>query len=216
MADRIATCLGCGISWKHLADRAKVPEWCGDCHRRRAADRVRAKYEKRPCRVAKCVDCGRFIAIVNRPGKLPRRCGECRLVAERARQQARRHRDPDSYRAASARWRMANLDLARQRARKVSHHRRAVETRKVTTAEVERMLAKPCAYCGAPSEHIDHIIPLSRGGRHSIGNLTGACAKCNKSKSNKLLVEWRLQRKENNHAVSSHDARIAVRRSTRP
>jgi 5-methylcytosine-specific restriction endonuclease McrA len=45
--------------------------------------------------------------------------------------------------------------------------------------------------CGGRFEHIDHIIPLSRGGRHSIGNLAPACAACNLKKGYKYLVEMR-------------------------
>lgn len=48
-----------------------------------------------------------------------------------------------------------------------------------------------CYYCGAPWRHIDHIVPLSRGGKHEIDNLVTACAKCNTTKHNKLLgTEW--------------------------
>lgn len=57
-----------------------------------------------------------------------------------------------------------------------------------------------CAYCGKRLEYnehgnlivdIEHIIPISRGGPHSIGNLVPSCEGCNHRKSWKLLVEWR-------------------------
>lgn len=47
-----------------------------------------------------------------------------------------------------------------------------------------------CAYCNGPFEHIDHVIPLSKGGKHCLANLRPACAKCNLSKHNKNLYEW--------------------------
>ena len=34
--------------------------------------------------------------------------------------------------------------------------------------------------------HLDHIIPLSRGGAHSLRNIQWLCAKCNREKSNKI------------------------------
>jgi len=50
-----------------------------------------------------------------------------------------------------------------------------------------------CAYCGdRPNKlHIDHVVPVSRGGRGGIGNILPACATCNVSKHALLLVEWR-------------------------
>jgi len=54
-----------------------------------------------------------------------------------------------------------------------------------------------CYYCNKPlfgkSVHIDHIVPLSRGGKHEIGNLCAACQPCNSSKHNKLPHEWRKE-----------------------
>jgi len=46
-----------------------------------------------------------------------------------------------------------------------------------------------CTYCGKTVKddvklHIDHIIPLSRGGSNNPNNLTTACDKCNRGKSN--------------------------------
>ena len=39
-----------------------------------------------------------------------------------------------------------------------------------------------CQYCGAPAEHVDHIIPRSKGGSDDASNLVAACARCNLSK----------------------------------
>jgi 5-methylcytosine-specific restriction endonuclease McrA len=49
-----------------------------------------------------------------------------------------------------------------------------------------------CAYCGAPAEEIDHVIPLSKGGAHSPSNVVPACSPCNGSKHDKLLLDWVL------------------------
>jgi DNA-directed RNA polymerase subunit RPC12/RpoP len=51
-----------------------------------------------------------------------------------------------------------------------------------------------CAYCGGPFEHIDHVIPVSRGGDHWPANLRPSCRLCNQSKSNKPLKVWLAER----------------------
>lgn len=59
-----------------------------------------------------------------------------------------------------------------------------------------------CEYCGICLEktkdgknprqaQVDHVHPISRGGSHTIDNIVWSCRKCNTSKSNKLLSEWR-------------------------
>lgn len=64
-----------------------------------------------------------------------------------------------------------------------------------TTADWERLVSRfqgRCAYCGEKRPLTqEHVIPLARGGRHSIGNILPACLTCNSSKGKKLLVEWR-------------------------
>ena len=52
---------------------------------------------------------------------------------------------------------------------------------------------KLCSYCGqscSTNFHIDHIDPLSKGGTHTLDNLTIACLTCNSSKNNKSLLFW--------------------------
>lgn len=49
-----------------------------------------------------------------------------------------------------------------------------------------------CAECdGWMYLEVDHVVPLSRGGSDEVNNLTTLCRKCNRSKANKLLHEWR-------------------------
>ncbi len=51
-----------------------------------------------------------------------------------------------------------------------------------------------CYYCGQlvtfKELTMDHLIPLSRGGRSSKKNLVPCCKKCNTKKKTMLPVEW--------------------------
>ncbi len=57
---------------------------------------------------------------------------------------------------------------------------------------------RECAYCGKKDVPltIDHIVPVSRGGRGNISNLTLACEACNKGKGSRLLEEFLAKRPE--------------------
>ena len=69
------------------------------------------------------------------------------------------------------------------------------ETNYISDKEISTLYASPCFYCGETERiTMEHLIPLSRGGRHSIGNLAPMCESCNKSKNDKLLVEWKSRR----------------------
>ncbi len=43
--------------------------------------------------------------------------------------------------------------------------------------------------------HLDHVVPLARGGLHCYGNVQTGCAPCNLSKKDKLLDELGLVRR---------------------
>ena len=61
--------------------------------------------------------------------------------------------------------------------------------------ELKKLYAQSCFYCGSKDEiQLDHVIPIAKGGSHSIGNLVPACRKCNLEKSDKFIVEWKLRK----------------------
>ncbi len=75
----------------------------------------------------------------------------------------------------------------------------AVERRKARqlrkTQWWKRKLAKGrCHYCGktfpAKALTMDHIVPLSRGGKSTKGNLVPSCKTCNTQKKSLLPMEW--------------------------
>jgi 5-methylcytosine-specific restriction endonuclease McrA len=49
-----------------------------------------------------------------------------------------------------------------------------------------------CQYCGGRAETLDHVVPRSRGGTHSWGNVVAACRPCNVRKADRLLHETRF------------------------
>jgi 5-methylcytosine-specific restriction endonuclease McrA len=50
-----------------------------------------------------------------------------------------------------------------------------------------------CAHCLCKlnTYHIDHVIPVSRGGTDFVGNLQLLCPECNRHKLNRLTIEWK-------------------------
>lgn len=119
-------------------------------------------------------------------------------------------RNPDKYLQTKRNWRARNLERAQEmvrvharlhpeQARAKQHRRRARKKQngiyEILPKELKRLYASNCVFCGS-NEQItaDHIVPINRGGRHSIGNLQPLCFKCNSAKRDRLMVEWRRQR----------------------
>jgi len=102
---------------------------------------------------------------------------------------------PSEYRR---RWQESTPDRVREQGRKHANLRRA---RKLGAACTERVdpsvvLASHGAVCGICDEavdplnfHVDHIVPLSRGGDHTYVNSQPAHPRCNSRKGNKLPEE---------------------------
>ena len=83
---------------------------------------------------------------------------------------------------------LKNDKEARRRAKKLSNG-----VFEIKHSELIKLYSSPCLYCGSIKNiEADHVIPISRGGRHSIGNLVPACKRCNISKGKKTIMEWKF------------------------
>ena len=63
--------------------------------------------------------------------------------------------------------------------------------------DLARLTAQGCQHasygaCSGPM-HVDHIVPLARGGRHAVGNLQALCQRHNTSKGDKLEIEVQVR-----------------------
>lgn len=65
-------------------------------------------------------------------------------------------------------------------------------TRQDVIAQYNRQKGK-CYYCGKKvggKFHVDHVVPLSRGGSNNPDNLVVACPSCNVRKNSRMPHEW--------------------------
>lgn len=113
--------------------------------------------------------------------------------------------NPEYAKRATRRWRSRHPERARLLARQTAHLRRA---RKAAATIVpfthDELMASweddglyACVFCDGPFEEIEHILPLSRGGEHSIANLVPSCVDCNRGvggKASRLPWEWLSER----------------------
>lgn len=96
----------------------------------------------------------------------------------------------------SYQWKRNNLERWRI-LKRLSNGKRKTQIRNtdnktITPEEIERALKaqnKKCVLCTQLLRdfHIDHIIPLSKGGEHKIENIQLLCPKCNIKKRDKIL-----------------------------
>ena len=88
-----------------------------------------------------------------------------------------------------------NPEAARARNAKRRFRKRNCQTFFVSKKEIKRLYGQPCYACGSKDNiQIDHIIPLARGGNHSIGNLMPLCRSCNCSKNDLFFMQWRIKK----------------------
>jgi 5-methylcytosine-specific restriction endonuclease McrA len=79
------------------------------------------------------------------------------------------------------------------------HRRRALMQNNgvyfISDKEIKKLYSSSCFYCGSKDQiTLDHIIPIIKGGTHSIGNLTAACKSCNSSKHKDFLTVWKKRK----------------------
>jgi 5-methylcytosine-specific restriction endonuclease McrA len=101
-----------------------------------------------------------------------------------------------SSKASSAKWYRLypEKDAVKSNRRRAAKYANTPISELLTSTEWLAILAEAngrCAYCDKVAKlTLDHVIPLSRGGKHSKDNVVVACKHCNGSKGNKTLEEW--------------------------
>lgn len=102
---------------------------------------------------------------------------------EQGRRQRLKH--PERYRENNVRRR------ARERGADISNKETSAIIRKW-----KQLTEFECSYCHlifqTKGMHIDHIIPISKGGHHTPENICRSCAQCNRRKSSKMPEEFSL------------------------
>src|SRR6266853_4946972 len=110
-----------------------------------------------------------------------------------------RYRQTDAYKLKQERYLTSDRGQAYLAAKRKRHRKKRLqkENEGQLSAYEKRMLAHAyrqcCAYCGKKvSEHLadkhpdkltwDHIVPLSKGGKHERANVTISCWDCNNRK----------------------------------
>jgi 5-methylcytosine-specific restriction endonuclease McrA len=128
-----------------------------------------------------------------------RQCKACRRV--RVMESWERHKD--KRKAENKAWREANAERCREnllrwieenRERYNLAHRlkkqrkRAAGTLTSTDwALVLKVYGNACLACDKPEVTIDHVVPVSKGGRNEIDNVQPLCGYCNTSKGTKTI-----------------------------
>lgn len=103
--------------------------------------------------------------------------------------------------ALKAVWRNWNADTIRATRHAYKARRRSQEARGDSTADIRRWMVgqpKVCKWCAvdcANDFHVDHVLPLARGGAHLISNLCIACPPCNLRKNAKTPEDWDRHRR---------------------
>jgi 5-methylcytosine-specific restriction endonuclease McrA len=92
--------------------------------------------------------------------------------------------------AINARWIKAHPKINAARCSKRYALRRGAASADFTAHEwaaMKAMAGGRCHYCGEERPLTqDHVIPVSRGGRHTASNIVAACRSCNSRKKDKL------------------------------
>jgi 5-methylcytosine-specific restriction endonuclease McrA len=115
-----------------------------------------------------------------------------------------REKNKEKYAAYVHSWYKNNPDNIRRSRIRRNAKKRNAGIFLVTTKEFIKLKQQPCFYCGSKNKiEIDHRVPISRGGAHSIGNLVAACIPCNRSKNNKFVSEWKNYKRKLENARQS-------------
>lgn len=190
---KVAACPGCGGDVEGRRDK----KWCSEpC---RGANRDKHDYNSRYYAARK--------AELSAEQKKWRSENRERVNRKHREWVARNREHVDAYqREYQSRWQVENRLLRREYSSRRRARIAAGGSFFVSERDYSRSLVRgrgACTYCDSLATEWDHVVPLSRGGRHSVGNLVPSCLPCNRSKGSRTVAEWRFRRTEDGFDLQS-------------
>jgi len=201
-------CAQCGKSFQVKRSHAEIRQCCSrPCKAAwRSANALNYDPERRVRK--ECEICGAILMIKESHKDIEGRyCSRaCMAIGYRERlagemnpnYQDGRSQDKEYQNEWSRKWRAAHPERVQHWNRQVRAARRKA-TGTFTKDDVAyhwRQQDGRCVYCGATLNndyHIDHIIPLSRGGTNFVGNIQLLCPTCNMRKGTMLSIEFKIR-----------------------
>lgn len=186
----------------HIATRYVNGTACTACsslyREKNRAKAAKAAREWRKNNPQRQLDMSRAAYKKNREREIERRRKRYRenIESERAVSKAWRQKNKDIIYIKNRRYVSENIEANRAYWRNSSAKRRAAMSRGMTSRELSSWTdaqEKTCFWCGIDVRkgfHVDHYIPLSRGGLHEADNLRISCRSCNCRKHNKMPDEF--------------------------
>jgi 5-methylcytosine-specific restriction endonuclease McrA len=118
------------------------------------------------------------------------------LESKRLAQRKRYRSNPDAVRQRVKVWKHANPEKHAGQGDRRAKLAAQQSDGTLTESAVKALYAaaKRCCYCQKPmrskQKSLDHIIPLSLSGAHSVQNVVVCCRSCNASKHDRPVKEW--------------------------
>lgn len=179
----------------HISERTTRGKLCLACHRQRAAQRRATQ--------------GPLVAAIkarsyaaNRESVKAKVTAYTKANIEKVRARRKKHREANKEAIAERMkvWAAANRPILRQHERNRRARERGAEGTH-TAAEIAALAKRQgyrCAHdwCRVSIRkgwHVDHVIPLARGGSNWIANIALLCAPCNQAKHDHDPIEWAQQ-----------------------
>lgn len=145
---------------------------------------------------ASCAKCMHDFMSSEERKEYDRKYADENADAIKARSSAYLERNRARIYAAQRAWEKKNPEKVKATKHNYKIKRRAKESSGISTRELSDWAcsqAKVCYWCLTKCEneyHIDHYVPLAKGGKHEIDNLVIACPTCNMRKNAKDPYEY--------------------------
>lgn len=176
-----------------------MEKWCSGCREMKPVEAFSQDKNRCDGLQGRCKDCGAAYRAANSQKERTYRAANAERIT--ARKAARYAADPKKVRARNAAYSAANPEIVRAAAsRRRARKRQADYDPNVTLLDVIALFGAGCYICGVKTDpsapprtrfkaELEHVVPLSRGGSHTLANLRCACHPCNQVKGVRLTAD---------------------------